>query len=80
VFPASFILTPRVATQEVKERLAHDKGLAERDAHHKKMVDTISKDVAGVVEMHRARSAEWYTQVGSRPRTLHLVVVKPLGS
>ena len=58
----ALILTPRSATQEVKERLAHD---ADAYDHHTKMVAAISKEVAMVALRHKARSAEWYNEVGS---------------
>ena len=64
------ILTLRSATQEVKERLAHD-GLGRLQSHHEMMVRAISKEVGEVVEKHKARSAEWYNEVGSRVSTLN---------
>ena len=64
------ILTLRSATQEVEERLAHD-AWAEHEGNHKKMVDMILKEVGEVVATHKARSAEWYNEVGSRASTLH---------
>jgi hypothetical protein len=64
------IHTLRSATQEVKDRLAHDGG-AKEDDDHKEMVDTILKEVREVVKAHKARSAEWYNEVGSRGSTLH---------
>jgi hypothetical protein len=64
------ILTLRSATQEVKERLAHD-CFAKQEGHHKKMADTILMEVGKVVATHKARSAAWYNEVGSRASTLH---------
>ena len=64
------ILTLRSATQEVEERMAHD-GWAKQELHNKKMVDMILTEVGEVVATHKARSAEWYNEVGSRASTLH---------
>ena len=66
----TLILTLRSATQEVKERLAHD-GLGRLQSHHEMMVRAISKEVGEVAEKHKARSAEWYNEVGSRVSTLN---------
>jgi len=66
----TWILTLRSATQEVKERLAHD-GLARSNDDHKKMVAAISEEVGEVAKTHKARSAEWYNEVGSRVSTLN---------
>ena len=66
----ALILTLRSATQEVEERLAHD-GWAKHGDDNKKMVDMILKEVGEVVATHKARSAEWYNEVGSRASALH---------
>ena len=70
------ILTPRFATQEVKQRLAHDAG-AQFHNHHREMVTAIFKEVERVVATHKARAAEWYNEVGSPASTLHVLVVNP---
>ena len=64
------ILTLRSATQEVEERVAHD-AWAKQEDHHKKMVHMILEEVGEVVATHKARSAKWYNEVGSRASTLH---------
>ena len=68
------ILTPRSATQEVKQRLAHD-GRANFFDHHQTMVTAITKEVGRVVDTHKARDAAWYNEVGSPASTLHVLVV-----
>ena len=60
----------RSATQEVKERLAHDSP-ARFYGDHKKMVAAISKEVEEVAKTHKARNAEWYNEVGSRVSTIN---------
>ena len=64
------IFTLRSARQEVEERLAHD-GKAKAWSQHKQMVGMILTEVGEVVATHKARSAEWYNEVGSRASTLH---------
>ena len=67
------ILTLRSATQEVEERLAHDP-FAERwnrGAKGSTMVGMILTEVGEVVAKHKAWSAEWYNEVGSRASALH---------
>ena len=66
----ALILTVRSATQEVEERLAND-GMAKQELHHKKLVRMILTEVGEVVATHKARSAEWYNEVGSRASALH---------
>ena len=68
------ILTPRFATQEVKQRLAHD-AFAKKHLHPQKMVTAISKEVERVVTTHKARDAAWYNEVGAPSPTLDVVVV-----
>ena len=68
------ILTPRSATQEVKQRLAHDAGAKHYD-DHQTMVAAITKEVGRVVDTHKARDAAWYNEVGSPASTLHVLVV-----
>ena len=58
------ILTPRSATQEVKQRLAHDAGAKVFD-HHQGMVTMITEEVGRVVDTHKTRDAAWYNEVGS---------------
>ena len=70
------ILTPRSATQEVKQRLAHD-GRAKVLGHHSTMVFAITKEVGRVVDTHKARDAAWYNEVGSPATTLHVLFVNP---
>ena len=70
------ILTLRCATQEVKQRLAHDAG-AQFHNHHREMVTAIFKEVERVVATHKARAAEWYNEVGSPASILHVLVVNP---
>ena len=64
------ISTLRSATQEVEKRLAND-DFAKLKDHNKKMVDMILTEVGEVVATHKARSAKWYNEVGSRASTLH---------
>jgi hypothetical protein len=62
--------------QEVKQRLGRDY-FAKYYSHHLKMVTAISKEVARVVDTHKARDALWYNEVGSPASTLHVLVVNP---
>ena len=50
--------------------MAHD-GFAKAFADHEKMVRMILTEVGEVVASHKARSAEWYNEVGSCASTLH---------
>ena len=68
------ILTPRSATQEVKQRLAHDTYAKFYD-HRQAMVTQITEEVGRVVDTHKARDAAWYNEVGSPASTLHVLVV-----
>ena len=44
--------------------------------HHQRMVTAIVEEVERVVDMHKARDAAWYNEVGS-PASMHVLVVNP---
>ena len=66
------ILTLRSATQEVKQRVAHD---AVAKYHDREMVNVITGEVDMVVDTHTHRHAAWYNEVSSPASTLHVLVV-----
>ena len=68
------IPTPRSATREVKQRLAHDIG-AKFGHHHQTMVTAITNEVGRMIGRHKSRDAAWYNEVGSPASTLHVLVV-----
>ncbi|KAJ1477514.1 ankyrin repeat-containing domain protein [Baffinella frigidus] len=54
-------LEARLDSEEVKQRLAHDRFATSND-HHRTMVLAISKEVERVVDTHKARDAAWYNE------------------